>query len=167
MGALPVELSVLKPMTPDREDDVKDGKEVQEILEAYDLTGSFRAAGELAGCSPNTVAGWVARRDRGELGDLVGPVRRDRKLDPFLAKIEEWVDRSHGKIRSDVCHDKLVALGYEGSDRTVRRAVAEVKAAFRAGRRRVYRPWIVEPGMWAQWDWGQGPTIAGRAVNLF
>lgn len=146
---------------------MKDGKEVTEILEAFDLTGSFRAAGELAGCSPNTVAAWVAKRDRGELGGLVEPVRRERVIDPWLPKIEEWVDRSHGKIRADVCHDKLVALGFEGSDRTVRRAVAEVKVSFRAGRRRVYRPWIVEPGMWAQWDWGQGPTIAGRAVNLF
>ena len=138
-GALPVELSVLEPMTLDREDDVKDGKQVTEILEAFDLTGSFRAAGELAGCSPNTVASWVAKRDRGELGSLGGPVRRDRKIDEFLPKIEEWVDRSQGRIRADVCHEKLVAQGYGGSDRTVRRAVAEVKASFRAGRRRVTR----------------------------
>jgi hypothetical protein len=146
---------------------VKDGNEVTEILEAFDLTRSYRAAAELAGCSPNTVAEWVARRERGALGDLAGPVRRERLLDEFLPKIEEWVDRSEGKIRADACHDKLVALGYDGSDRTVRRAVAEVKAAFRSGRRRVYRPWIVEPGMWAQWDWGQGPTIGDRTVNLF
>ena len=146
---------------------MKDGKQVTEILEAFDLTGSFRAAGELAGCSPNTVAEWVARRDRGELGDLAGPVRRERKLDVFLPKIEEWVERSHGKIRADKCHEKLVALGFDGSDRTVRRAVADAKESWRAGRRRVYRPWIVEPGMWAQWDWGQGPVIGGRVVNLF
>ena len=61
--------------------------------------------------------------DGGELGDLAGPVRRERKLDVFLPKIEEWVDRSDGKIRADVCHEKLEALGYDGSDRTVRRAV--------------------------------------------
>ena len=146
---------------------MKDGKQVTEILEAFDLTGSFRAAGELAGCSPNTVADWVAKRDRGELGDLAGPARRERKLDGFLPKIEEGVDRSNGKIRADVCAEKLEALGFDGSDRTVRRAVAEVKASWRAGRRRVYRPWIVEPGMWAQWDWGQGPRIGGRGVNLF
>jgi hypothetical protein len=71
-------------MTLDREDDVKDGKQVTEILEAYDLTRSLRAAGELAGCSPNTVAGWVDKRDRGELGDLAEPLRRERKLDEFL-----------------------------------------------------------------------------------
>ena len=146
---------------------MKDGKQVTEILEAFDLTGSFRAAGELAGCSPNTVADWVAKRERGELGDRVEAVRRERKLDEFLPKIEEWVDRSNGKIRADVCHDKLEALGFDGSDRTVRRAVAELKASWRAGRRRVYRPWIVEPGMWAQWDWGQGPILNGRVVNLF
>jgi len=137
------------------------------MLEAFDLTGSFRSAGELAGCSPNTVAAWVDKRDRGELGDLAGPVRRERLLDPFLPKIEEWVERSNGKIRADVCFVKLQALGYTGSDRTVRRAVAEAKAAWRSGRRRVYRPWITEPGMWAQWDWGQGPAIDGRVVNLF
>ena len=84
-----------------------------------------------------------------------------------LAKIEEWVERSHAKIRADRAFDKLKALGFEGSDRTVRRAVAEVKANHRRGRRRVYRPWIPEPGMWAQWDWGTGPVIAGRRTNLF
>ena len=146
---------------------MKDGKEVTEILDSFDLVGSFRAAGELAGCSPNTVAGWVAKRDRGELGDLVAPVRRDRVIDPHMAKIEEWVEHSKAKIRADACHGKLVALGFEGSGRTVRRAVAEVKASWRSGRRRVYRPWIVEPGMWAQWDWGQGPYVDGRVVNLF
>ena len=36
--------------------------------------------------------------------------------------------------------------------------------AWRAGRRRRYRPWA-EPGMWLQWDWGQGPRIGGRAVD--
>ncbi len=98
---------------------MKDGKQVTEILEAFDLTGSLRAAGELAGCSPNTVAEWVAKRDRGELGDLVGPVRRERKLDGFLPNIEEWVDRSNGKVRADVCAEKLEALGFEIESRGV------------------------------------------------
>ncbi|WP_089303580.1 Mu transposase domain-containing protein, partial [Haloechinothrix alba] len=37
----------------------------------------------------------------------------------------------------------------------------------RAGHRRVYRPWIPEPGLWLQFDWGQGPRIGGRATYLF
>ena len=145
---------------------MKSREEIMNMLEAFDLAGSLRGAGELAGVSHHTVARYVAERDAGELaGD--GPRRRGRIIDPFLAKIEEWVERSHAKIRADRCHDKLKALGFEGSARTVRRAVAEVKANHRRGRRRVYRPWIPEPGMWAQWDWGTGPVIAGRRTNLF
>ena len=136
------------------------------MLEAFDLTGSLRDAGELAGCSHHTVAAYVAKRDVGELaGD--GPRRRSRIIDPWMGKIEEWVERSGAKIRADRAFDKLKALGFAGSERTVRRAVAEVKAHYRRGQRRVYRPWIPEPGMWAQWDWGTGPVISGRRTNLF
>ena len=145
---------------------MKSREEIMNILEAFDLCGSFRDAGELAGCSHHTVAHWVAKRDAGELPDD-GPERRERIIDPFLAKIEEWVERSDARIRADVAFDKLTALGFAGSERTVRRAVAEVKANHRRGRRRVYRPWIPEPGMWAQWDWGAGPRVTGRATLLF
>ena len=66
-------------------------------------------------------------------------------VDPYLEKLEEWVERSRGKVRADVAHEKLIALGYTGSERTTRRAVAEAKGAYRAGRRRVHRPWTPEP----------------------
>ncbi len=36
-----------------------------------------------------------------------------------------------------------------------------------AGRRRVHRPWIPEPGMWAQYDFGDGPRIGPAATVLF
>ena len=26
---------------------------------------------------------------------------------------------------------------------------------------------IPEPGMWLQWDWGDGPLIGGRKTQLF
>ena len=97
----------------------------------------------------------------------VGPVRRERIIDPWMAKIEEWVERSCGKIRTDRCYAKLKALGFEGSDRTVRRAVAEAKKSFAAGRRRVYRPWIPEPGMWAQWDWARVRSSPGGGRICF
>lgn len=138
-----------------------------EILEAFDLTGSLRAAGELAGCSHHTVAGWVSKRDAGLLPTPTVPLRRERMIDPWMAKIEEWVDRSKGKVRADVAFVNLRRLGFTGSERTVRRAVAEAKTSYRSGNRRIYRPWIPEPGMWAQWDWGEGPRIAGRRTNLF
>ena len=138
-----------------------------EILEAFALTNSYRSAGELAGCSHHTVEHWVTMRDQGLLPDGTTPPVRVKLIDGFMPKVEEWVERSNGRVRGDVVFDKLVTIGFGGSDRTVRRALATVKLNWRAGRRRVYRPWVVEPGMWAQWDWGHGPKIAGRQTYLF
>ena len=96
--------------------------EIMEILAAYDLTGSLRATAELTGCSHHTVARHVAARDAGR--PIAEPTFRGRVTDPFVPKIEEWVEASQGKIRADKAHDKLVALGYQGSERSTRRAVA-------------------------------------------
>ena len=68
---------------------MKSREEIMNMLEAFDLTESSRDAGELAGCSHHTVAAYVARRDEGRLGGA-GPVRRERIIDPWMAKIEEW-----------------------------------------------------------------------------
>jgi hypothetical protein len=46
---------------------VKTAEEIMEILEAFDLTGSYRAAGELVSCSHHTVEHWVTRREQGLL----------------------------------------------------------------------------------------------------
>lgn len=137
-----------------------------EILEAYDLTGSLRAAAELAGCDHKTVAHWVAAREAAG-GGLPVAVRPRPRLDVFAAKVEEWVARSQGKVRADVAHQRLLAMGYMGSERTTRRAVAEAKRRWRQGRGRVTRPWVTEPGLWMQWDYGDGPIVAGRATTLF
>jgi transposase len=135
------------------------------ILDAYDLTGSLRDAGELAGCSHHTVKHYVERRAAG--GELDRAVARPQLIDEYLPKVEEWVERSKGKVRADKAHEKLLALGYTGSERTTRRAVAKVKDAYRAGRVRVHRPWITEPGMWLQYDYGDGPVIDGVKTVLF
>ena len=136
-----------------------------EILEAFDLTGSARAAAELAGCSHHTVTRLVAERDAA--GDRPPRTARVLLIEDFLPKIEEWVDKSEGKIRADVAHNRLQDLGFTGSERTSRRAVAAVKAAYRAGHVRVHRPWITEPGMWLQYDFGDGPVVDGVKTVLF
>src|SRR5206468_4010314 len=133
------------------------------ILEAYDLTGSLRDAAELAGCSHHTVARYVAERERGRAVPGAA-ARRPGVIDEFLPKLEELVERSKGKIRADVAHEKITAMGYAGSERTTRRSVAGLKQAYAAGRRRVHRPWVAEPGMWAQYDFGDGPRIGGAAT---
>jgi len=55
------------------------------------------------------------------------PAARPALIDGFLPKLEEWIERSHGKLRADKAHEKLLLLGYTGSDRTTRRAVEAVK----------------------------------------
>lgn len=136
-----------------------------EILEAYDLTGSYRKAAELAGCDHHTVRRYVQLRGHGV--DPMEPASRTKLIDGFLPKVEELVERSLGKVGGDAVHKKITAMGFGGTDRTTRRAVAAAKESYRAGHRRVYRPWIPEPGMWLQWDWGWGPVVADRQTQLW
>lgn len=140
-------------------------EKIMEVLEAYDLTKSFRSAAALVGCDHHTVARYVAARAAG-LDPSAGS-DRPSVSEPFVDKIHEWVDRSDGRIRADVVHDKLTAMGYPGSERTTRRVVAAVKERWRRSSHRVYMPWITEPGLWLQWDYAAGPVLAGQRVVLF
>jgi hypothetical protein len=70
---------------------VKSAEKIMQILEAFDVTGSYRDAGELAGCSHHTVAGYVQAREEGRLS----PGRAERRpmlIDPFLP---------HGRFKID------------------------------------------------------------------
>src|SRR5919109_30043 len=145
---------------------LKTPEEVMEILEAFDATGSLRAAAELVGCDHKTVGHWVRARDEAG-GGLPQSARPRPRVDAFAEKIEEWVDRSRGRIRADVAHQRLLAMGYLGSERTTRRAVADAKRRWRAEHGRRFRPWVTEPGLWMQWDYGDGPKVAGRSTVLF
>jgi hypothetical protein len=57
---------------------------------------------------------------------------RPKLIDGFMAKVEELVDNSKGKIRADRVHERLVAMGFSGTERTTRRAVRTAKLAWRA-----------------------------------
>lgn len=144
---------------------MKSDGEIMEILAAYDLTGSFRAAAELAGCSHHTVAAHVAARDAGRPIGQAAP--RAKVIDPYQQHIEQWVEDSKAKIRADRVHQKLVGLGFTGSERTTRRAVAKIKRAWQLGHQRIHRPWITEPGLWLQYDFGDGPIVNGIKTVLF
>ena len=65
-----------------------------EVLEAFDLTKSFRAAGQLTGVDHHTVARAVAARALGQ-GMEEAPGRAG-VAEAFADKIIEWIDRSGG-----------------------------------------------------------------------
>ena len=102
---------------------------ILEILEAYDFTKSLRSAAALCGCDHHTVARYVAARAAGLDPSKGGD--RSTVTEPFVDKINEWIDRSDGRIRADVVHEKLEAMGYPGSERTTRRVVAALKEQWR------------------------------------
>lgn len=124
----------------------KKSEEIMEILEAFDLTRCASSAAELSGADRKTVQRYVGLRDIGQ--DPLERTRRTQLIDPYLGKVEELVEDSKGKVRADIVHDRLRAMGYEGSERTTRRAVQRAKARYGNGHRRTYRPWIPEPGKW-------------------
>lgn len=144
---------------------MKSDGEIMEILEAYDRTGSFRAAAELTGCSHHTVAKHVKARNEGTPVPTVKP--RAKLTDAYRKKIDELIAQTSGKVRADKIHETLVSMGFTGSERSTRRAVAEAKLARRLGHQRNHAPWVTEPGLWLQYDFGDGPVVAGVKTVLF
>jgi len=145
---------------------MKDSQNSMEILEAYDLFGSYNGAANYSGCSPNTVKRLVQLRNAGELARCEQQ-KRPKSIDKFFSLVEEAVDKSRGKIRADRIHQRLKLLGYPGSMRTTRRAVAKAKQAWIKANERIYWPWIPEMGKWAQYDFSDGPVIEGKKTTLF
>ncbi len=126
-----------------------------EILEAYDLTGSYRAAAELAGCDHHTVARYVQMRAAGQPPDR----RRHRARGDRRLSAEDrgswWSARRARSARMSSTN---------GSSRWGSPAVSGP----RAGRSRRRRPsfglvggecigrGVTEPGLWLQYDFGDG-----------
>ena len=109
---------------------MKKPEEVMEILEAYDLTGSFRQAAALAGCDHKTVAYWVRLRDEAVGMPTVEPARPAMEA-VFAAKIDELVDRSSGKIRADKASDRVLGAHIIGPDAGT--LIAELATAMEFG----------------------------------
>ena len=136
-----------------------------EVLEAFDLTKSYRAAGQLTGVDHHTVARAVAARAswRERRQTRVRPT----VADAFSDKIAEWIERSGGKVRADVVHDKLGGHGLRGLG-----AHHQAGGLCPQGRPPAHRttastsPGSPSPGMWLQYDFGAGPVIDGVEGDL-
>jgi transposase len=129
---------------------VKTAREQLDILTTYQELGSYRAAAALCGTTHKTVRRVVERRGRppGERPP------RPRVTDMVGALIAKRVEATDGRISAKRLLPLCRAQGYTGSGRSLRRAVAEAKAAHRRTRRS-YRPWVPVPGEHLVIDWGE------------
>lgn len=73
---------------------MKTDEEIMEILAAYDLTGSYRRAAQLAGCDHHTVRRYVRLRSSGT--DPTQPAARVRVIDGFMPKRLSFPAVAHG-----------------------------------------------------------------------
>ena len=139
---------------------MKSGRTQVEIIALYEELGSYRAVGALMGCDHKTVKRYVEAA--GDGGQLAAVLVRLRVTDDFAGLIAERVEQTGGRVTARRLMRLVRAAGYGGSERSLRRAVAEAKEAWRAKQAlegRVYRPWVSEPGEWMLCDWGAAGTV--------
>ena len=129
---------------------MKTAREQLDIRTTYQELGSYRATAALCGTTHKTVRRVVERRSRPALERPPRP----KTTDPYLGLIAAKVKGTDGRISAKRLLPLCRAAGYTGSARSLRRAVAEAKAAHRRGRRS-YRPWDPVPGEHLVFDWGE------------
>ncbi|MDQ6847613.1 MAG: IS21 family transposase, partial [Candidatus Dormibacteraeota bacterium] len=134
-----------------------------DIISAYQELGSYRAAAKLCGTTDKTVKQVVERRQKGELAYRTPP-RPTHNTDAVRDLIHQRVAATEGRITAKRLLPRARTMGYEGSARNFRRAVAAVKAQWKQ-HRRVYRPWVPNAGEHLVIDWGEeGPLRIFCAV---
>ena len=136
------------------------------VLNLYEELGSFRAVAEIVDCDHKTVKAHVVRNAARQ------PLQRGSVADPYREIIRGKLDATAGQITAKALFRIVRAAGYEGSARTMRRAVALDRAIWRsAPQHRVYRPWNSAPGDVLVVDWGHAgkvQTAAGlRPLSVF
>jgi transposase len=136
-----------------------------DIINAYEETGSMRAAAELCGTTHKTVKRVLQRRAAGQRPGW-RRVPRPGLAEPFTDLICRKVKATDGRITAKRLLPVARAAGYTGSARTFRRAVAAQKVLWRK-HRRVYRPWVPEPGQHLLIDYGTVTSGPNAGLKLF
>jgi hypothetical protein len=115
-----------------------------EIVNAYELVGTYRGAAALCGTTAKTVKRVLERRSVGQVGRRPAPPRV-RNTATVTHLIADRVRATDGRISAKRLLMVARKDGYSGSARNFRRAVAAAKAAWKK-QRRTYRPWVPVPG---------------------
>ncbi len=130
---------------------MKSLRDEMEIVNAYELVGTYRGAAALCGTTAKTVKRVLGRRTVGQVGRR-SRTPRMRNTAAIVPLITQSIRTTDGRISAK----RLLALakkdGYTGSARNFRRAVAEAKAGWKK-ERRTYRPWVPVPGQYLALDW--------------
>lgn len=128
------------------------------VVNLYEELGSFRAVAEIVGCDHKTVKAHVVRNAERQ------PLQRGSVADPYRDIIRGKLDATAGRITAKALFRIVRAAGYEGSARTLRRAVAADRVTWRSAQHhRVYRPWTSAPGDVLVVDWGHVGTVQTAA----
>src|SRR2546429_5323087 len=94
-------------------------RDEMEIVNAYELVGSYRGAAALCGTTAKTVKRVLERRATGQVGRQSSPVR-ERNTNAVMDLIRQKVRASDGRISAKRLLPTVRAAGYVGSPRNFR-----------------------------------------------
>ncbi len=144
---------------------MKTAKDVMDIVNAYEATGTYRGAAALTGTTHKTVRRVIERQAVGAApGRSAKP--RPRSTDAVREVIEARVKETDGRISAKRLLPVVRAAGFTGSDRSLRRTVHEAKTRWRR-QRRVFRPWVAEPGQHLMIDYGTVTEGPNSGMQIF
>lgn len=130
-----------------------------DIISAYQQLGSYRGAAELCGTNHKTVKRVVDKFEADQAG-VSPPARaeRDHNYDAVSELVAVRVEKSQGRISAERLLPIARTAGYDGSDRSFRRLIAEAKRLWRSDNHRGRRPAVWIPGVYLVIDWA---TVGG------
>jgi len=122
-----------------------------DVITAYRQVGTYRGAAEMCGVTAKTVKRIVERGDAAEQRVSAG-----RNYESVRALVAQEIEQTKGKISAKRLLPKTRAAGYAGSERNLRRLVAQERTTYRHGqaRSRARRPAVWTPGEHLVIDWG-------------
>jgi hypothetical protein len=115
---------------------MKSLRDEMEIVNAYELVGTYRGAAALCGTTAKTVKRVLERRSIGQVGRRPA-APRERNTARVIELIADRVRTTDGRISAKRLLVVARKDGYAGSPRNFRRAVAAAKAAWKMQRRTV------------------------------
>ena len=128
-----------------------------DVLEAYDLTKSLRAAAELT--APTTTPSPVVAARAAGVAVEIGPRAAQAATGSPTRSPSGSIARR--QVRVDIVHERLVAMGYTARSAPPCGVRGHPQASYRHANHRIYRPWVPE-GLWLHTTSAMGLSSRGR-----